>query len=85
MRELEADRFGAVALAPLLWQGDLPEAESGKPLFVRDLGPETNAEIRRLFSGRRAFLFSPLRAGADPEIVPYEEGMRVLWGAGSEG
>jgi hypothetical protein len=83
MRELEADRFGAVALAPLLWQGDLPEAESGKPLFVRDLGPETNEEIRRLFPGRRAFLFSPLRAGADPEIVPYEEGMRVLWGAGS--
>lgn len=80
-RELEADRFGAVALAPLLWQGDLPGAETGAPLFVRDMGPETNARIRALFPERRAFVFSPFETGAPPALAPYDEGMRVLWGA----
>ncbi|MCJ7629781.1 MAG: hypothetical protein MUO50_15505, partial [Longimicrobiales bacterium] len=82
LREIEADRFGAVALAPLLWQGDLPGDERGGPLFVRDLGPEKNAEISALFPGRQLFVFSPFGSFSPPEIVPYDDGMRVLWGVG---
>jgi len=79
MRQVQADRFGAVALAPLLWQGDLPEDESGRAMFVRDLGPEKNDRVRGLFPNRPAFVFSPFRAGAPPEIRPYDEAMDILW------
>ncbi len=80
MREIEADRFGAVALAPLLWQGDLPGGEESGPLFLRDLGPKRNSEIRALFPNRQAFVFAPFAASSPPGIARYEEGMRVLWG-----
>ena len=80
MREAQADRFGTVALAPLLWQGDLPGDLRGGPLFVRDLGPEANAEIMAIFPQRPAFVFSPFAPSRPPEIAPYDEAMRVLWG-----
>jgi hypothetical protein len=80
IREAQADRFGTVALAPLLWQGDLPGLERGDPLFVRDLGPETNARITALFPDRAAFVFGYFSQGAPPRVLPYDEGMRILWG-----
>ncbi len=80
LREIEADRFGAVALAPLLWQGDLPGDLRGGPMFVRDLGPETNARIRSLFPDRPAFVFTPFAPSGPPRIAPFDEAMRVLWG-----
>jgi len=79
-REIEADRFGAVALAPLLWQGDLPGGERAGPLFLRDLGPETNDQIRALYPDRPAFVFAPFAPSTPPAIAPYDEAMRVLWG-----
>jgi len=82
-RQAGADRFGAVALAPLLWQGDLPGLERGLPMFVRDLGPEVNDMIWALFPDRAAFVFTPTQPGGSPEIVPYQEAMEVLWGTGS--
>jgi hypothetical protein len=80
MAELRADRFGTVALAPLLYQGDLPGIEGGKPLFVRDLGPEKNEVLRSFFPARTPYVLAPKGDGTAPEIVPYEEGMQVLWG-----
>jgi hypothetical protein len=80
LAELRADRFCSVALAPLLWQGALPGIESAMPLFVRDLGPQKNERLKSYFPDRTPYLFVPKSEGADPEIVPYEEGMRVLWG-----
>ena len=82
-RQAGADRFGAVALAPLLWQGDLPGLESGLPMFVRDFGPEANDRVLALFPERAAFVFTPTQPGGSPEIVPYQEAMAVLWGTGS--
>jgi hypothetical protein len=79
-RELAADRFGTAALAPLLWQGDLPGDERGLPMFVRDLGPAKNALVRAAHPDRSPFVFVPRTVGAPPELVPYEEAMRVLWG-----
>jgi hypothetical protein len=79
-RELEADRFGAVALAPLVWQGDLPGIERGDALFVRDLGPETNKKVRDLYPHRTAFVFGYFASDAPPRALPYQEAMRILWG-----
>jgi hypothetical protein len=81
-RQIGADRFGGVALAPLLWQGDLPGIEGGFPMFVRDQGPEVNDRIGALFPARSAYLFTPVEAGGPPVIVPYLEGMALLWGVG---
>jgi len=83
LREIRADRFGAVALAPLVWQGDLPGIETGRPMFVRDLGPEKNRRILDLFPTRPAYVFSPLTEGGYPELSPYDLAMELLWGEGS--
>ena len=80
MQQLRADRFGAVALAPLVWQGDLPGIEEGRPLFVRDLGPEKNRRVLTLYPDRAAFVFVPKAPEAAPELVPYAEAMAILWG-----
>jgi hypothetical protein len=79
-REVGADRFGAVALAPLLWQGDLPGLEEGRPLFVRDFGPEKNQRLLDAHPDRQPFVFVPKDPRLAPEIVPYDEAMAQLWG-----
>jgi hypothetical protein len=79
-REVHADRFGIVSLAPLLWQGDLPGAESGKPMMVRDLGPEANRMLLAAFPRREPFVLALMGEGVRPVLRSYEEGMRVLWG-----
>ena len=79
-REVGADRFGAVALAPLLWQGDLPGIEEGRPMFVRDFGPEQNRRLLDAHPDRRPFVFVPKDPRFPPEIVPYDEAMAQLWG-----
>jgi hypothetical protein len=80
LRELRSDRFGAVALAPLLWQGDLPGIEMGRDLFVRDFGPERNQRVLELYPERTAFVFTPTMADGAPEIMPYDDAMTLLWG-----
>ncbi|NIU72358.1 MAG: hypothetical protein GWN71_01865 [Gammaproteobacteria bacterium] len=77
-RQAAADRFGVIELAPLLWQGDLPGAGRGGPLFVRDLGPERNQELVTRYRERRALLLVPGREGS-PDLMPYQEGMERLW------
>jgi hypothetical protein len=80
-RELLADRFGSVALAPLLWQGDLPALERGRPMFVRDLGPERNEIVLESFPGRTPLVLAyPAITGGPPLLAPYEEAMATLWG-----
>ena len=80
IREVGADRFGAVALAPLVWQGDLPGDEEGRPMFVRDFGPERNRRLLDAYPERRPFVFVPKDVSRPPEIVPYDEAMAQLWG-----
>jgi hypothetical protein len=80
-REARADRFGVISLAPLVWQGDLPGAESGRPMFVRDLGPEENEAVLAAFPGRTPFLYRTSTPGGPPVLVPYDEGVAELWGA----
>jgi hypothetical protein len=80
LREMRADRFGTVALAPLVWQGDLPGDERGASMFVRDLGPEKNERIRAAFPDRTGYVLVPLAPEGPPRVVAYDEAMRVLWG-----
>ncbi|MGE0158567.1 MAG: hypothetical protein AB7T31_04090 [Gemmatimonadales bacterium] len=79
-REAASDRFGAVALAPLLWQGDLPGLEPGGPMFVRDLGPERNERVRAAFPDRRTLVFGYAGPGEPPSLMPYDAAMGLLWG-----
>jgi hypothetical protein len=81
LQQLRADRFGAVALAPLVWQGDLPGLETGRPLYVRDLGPAKNRRLLDLYPERSAFVFVPTAPDAAPELVPYATAMTMLWGS----
>jgi hypothetical protein len=81
VREAATDRLGAVALAPLLWQGDLPGLESGGPLFVRDYGPERNRAVLTAFPDRRPLVFGYEPLGTRPVLAPYDRAMAVLWGA----
>jgi hypothetical protein len=80
-REAQSDRLGVISLAPLVWQGDLPGAESGRPMFVRDLGPEQNEALLADFPERVPYLYRTAGAGGLPVLVPYERGMAELWGA----
>ncbi|MSR19910.1 MAG: hypothetical protein EXR91_02895 [Gemmatimonadetes bacterium] len=81
VRELMADRFGSVALAPLLWQGDLPGLEGGAPMFVRDLGPARNEIVLASFPGRMPQVLAyPAMTGGPPLLAPYDEAMATLWG-----
>jgi hypothetical protein len=80
-REAAADRGGVISLAPLIWQGDLPGVERGRPMFVRDLGPAANRSVMALYPGRAAFMFYEPQPGRAPLLVPYAEAERVIWGA----
>jgi len=79
-RQLASDRFGTVALAPLVWQGDLPGIEEGRPLFARDLGPERNRALLDLYPERVALAFTPTTVDGPPQLMPYASAMELLWG-----
>jgi hypothetical protein len=76
--EAAADRFGVLEVAPILWAGDLPGIETGRPAFVRDLGPHAN---NRLITqhGREAWALLADPQTGTPRLVRYEEAMDLLW------
>jgi hypothetical protein len=82
MRQIRADQNGILDLAPLVWRGDLPVSAARGPLFARDFGPERNAELIRLHPEREPWLYTLPSANAKtPVLLPYEDGMRRVWGA----
>jgi hypothetical protein len=83
VREALSDRFGALDVTPLLWQGDLPGLGGNAALFARDLGPERNAALIAAESGRRAFLLTADTVGR-VNLEPYDIGVLRLWGAAAE-
>ena len=80
--EAHADRFGIISLAPLIWQGDLPGLEEGRPMFVRDLGPEQNRPVLEAYPDRRPYLLMTPAPHSEPQIRDYDEGMALIWGEG---
>jgi hypothetical protein len=79
LRQMNADRRGAVEFPELLWQGDLPGLERGGAMFARDLGPALNARLQALHPGRRPLVYLRPQPHLAPVLLPYAEGMTVLW------
>jgi hypothetical protein len=79
-REAGADRFGSLALAPLLWQGALPGLPSNTLMFVRDYGPERNRAVLAAFPDRRPLVFGYGSGEGGPVSMPYDDAMTLLWG-----
>lgn len=78
--EALADARGIISLAPLLWQGDLPGMEEGRPMFVRDLGPEDNRRTREAFPERRPYVLMTASPGGRPQLRDFDEAMALIWG-----
>lgn len=81
-REARADRGGVISLAPLIWQGDLPGAEHGRPVFVRDLGPAENRAVMARYPERIPYMYLSLDPEGAPELVPYARAETLVWGEG---
>jgi hypothetical protein len=79
-REERSDRLGSIALAPLIWQGDLPGLQETGIMFVRDLGPEANGELMAAMPHRRAYMLRPDGPDRPPVLEDYGEGEALLWG-----
>jgi hypothetical protein len=79
--EAAADRLGTIDVSPLVWRGDLPGVGSRGAMFVRDLGPDANAQLLSAYPERRAWVLMTPAPDARPELAGYERGMALLWGA----
>ena len=82
LREVASDTLGIVDVAPLVWQGDLPVEDGTGAMYVRDYGPEANARLIARYPERVPKVF--LRPGDRyaPKLLPYAEGMKLLWPTG---
>ena len=80
LREIASDTLGIVDVAPLLWQGDLPGTEGREgSMFVRDMGPEANARLMQRYPDRVPAVLLRTHDAESPKLVPYAEGMDLLW------
>jgi hypothetical protein len=80
LSQVRSDRGGTIPLMPLLWQGDLPGMPDRGAMFVRDMGPDANAQLIERYPRRRVGVL--YRRTEDGTIVlsRYEDGMYALWG-----
>lgn len=82
VREARADRFGTIELEPLLWQA--PPLAGARLVLARDLGPITDDAVRKALPGRTAWVYIARGARGAPRLLPYREGIRLVWGTGGE-
>jgi hypothetical protein len=78
-RHMRSDQAGILDVTPLLWQGDLPGQKGRGALFVRDLGPERNAELIRRYPQRTPLVYATPSPQSQPVLWSYDAGMRRLW------
>jgi hypothetical protein len=78
---VRADRFGAVDASFILWLGDLPGIEIGRPMFARDLGPELNRQLLARYPGRSAWMYGYFSEQDSLRLLPYAQGAAILWNA----
>ncbi len=79
-REARADRFGALELETVAWQA--PAVGNSGLLYVRDLGPGANLRFPGAVSGNALVWIDHVDTGS--VILPYDEGMQLLWGGPSD-
>lgn len=78
-RQVASDTLGVIDISPLVWQGDLPGAIRGRPMIVRDLGPDLNAQLIQRYPERAPMMLIRATKEGAPKLVAYETGMRLLW------
>jgi hypothetical protein len=78
LREAGADRLGTLELEPLLWR--YPPLPGAAVVVARDLGPAANARTLQGFPGATPWVLVDGGGGAPWRVVPYDEGMEMLWG-----
>jgi hypothetical protein len=78
--EVRADRFGAIDASFILWLGDLPGIEDGRPMFARDLGPALNRRLLARYPGRSAWMYGYFAEGDSLRLMPYADAEARLWG-----
>lgn len=79
LHEARADLHGIIDVSPFIWQGDLPGLETRGAMYVRDMGPVMNARLIESMPNREPVAFIRREPDADPELVPYDEAMALLW------
>jgi hypothetical protein len=84
-RQVLSDRYGALGIPYLLWQGDLPGLPPKGAMWVRDLGPTLNARLLDRYPDRSPHVLLPPIGGRGWALVSYREGMSVLWGETPDG
>ena len=84
-RQANADRNGILDIAPLLWRGDLPGGRARGPMFVRDLGPERNAELIARMAERTPMMLYLASDDALPTTQDYALAMDALWNVAPDG
>jgi hypothetical protein len=83
VRQIRADeRGGLLEAGYLMWLGGLPGIEGQDVVYVREMGPELNPRVMDRYPDREAWVWLRPSREADPELVPYEEGMARIWGGG---
>jgi hypothetical protein len=78
-REILSDARGTIEVATLYWLSDLPGVDQDGVMFVRDLGPDENIAFIARYPERHVYALLTPAPDAAPELVPYEEGMALLW------
>lgn len=78
-REVVSDTLGIVDIAPLVWQGDLPGKPARGALILRDMGPEANSAVIAAHPGRVPLMLLRRSNDEAPTLVPYAEGISLLW------
>jgi hypothetical protein len=78
-REVASDTLGVIDISPLVWQGDLPGAERGAAMIVRDLGPDRNAQLIKRYPARVPMMLIREVKEGPPKLVPYDIGVKLLW------
>lgn len=76
MREARADRLGVLDLELVAWRA--PALPDAKIRYVRDLGPGANLRVTAADPSSAVVWID--RADGGPLLLPYREGMQLLWG-----
>jgi len=77
--QVASDTLGIIDISPLSWQGDLPGLEAKGAMVVRDLGPSENAKLIARYPDRVPMMLLRRQKEGAPVLVPYGDGVRLLW------
>ena len=81
VREVASDTLGIIDIAPHEWQSDLPGLGGEGAMVVRDLGPEENSRLIAQYPERKPMMLLRTVKEGPPALVPYADGIKVLWRA----